>query len=131
MRVNENILISSLTTMRLGGPTRYVLEAEHPSEVSDAFGFAKQYNLPTFTLGYGANTIGHDEGFKGAIIINRMQGISAETIGKYAFGDANDLAKALEEPYDFKALKEFRSKYIEVDEDCTKALSDFIIDIAK
>ncbi len=81
MRVNENILISSLTTMRLGGPTRYVLEVEHPSEVSDAFGFAKQYHLPTFVLGYGANTIGHDEGFKGAIIINRMQGITAETIG--------------------------------------------------
>ncbi|MBR3137955.1 UDP-N-acetylmuramate dehydrogenase [Candidatus Saccharibacteria bacterium] len=76
MRVNENILISSLTTMRLGGPARYVLEVEKPEEVADAYGFAEQYNLPTFALGYGANTIGHDEGFNGVIIINRMQGIS-------------------------------------------------------
>ena len=76
MRVNENILISSLTTMRLGGPARYVLEVESPSDVADAYGFAAQFNLPTFVLGYGANTIGHDEGFNGVIIINRMQGIT-------------------------------------------------------
>ena len=76
MRVNENILISSLTTMRLGGPARYVLEIERPEDIPDAFGFAATYNLPTFVLGYGANTIGHDEGFNGVIIINRMRGIA-------------------------------------------------------
>ena len=78
MRVNENILISSLTTMRLGGPARYVLEVETPGEVPDAYGFAATYHLPTFALGYGANTLGHDEGFNGVIIINRMQGIKEE-----------------------------------------------------
>lgn len=77
MKVRENVLISSLTTMRLGGPARYVLEAEKPEDVSDAYGFAKQYNYPTFVLGFGANTIGHDEGFNGVIIINRMKGITA------------------------------------------------------
>ena len=76
MRVNENILISSLTTMRLGGPARYVLEVENPAEVADAYGFAEQFGLRTFILGYGANTLGHDEGFNGAIIINRMRGIT-------------------------------------------------------
>ena len=76
MRVNENILISSLTTMRLGGPARYVLEVTSPQEVADAYGFAEQFRLRTFPLGYGANTLGHDEGFNGAIIINRMQGIT-------------------------------------------------------
>ena len=80
MRVNENILISSLTTMRLGGPARYVLEVESPQDVADAYGFARQYGYPTFVLGYGANAIGHDEGFSGAIIINRMRGISEEPI---------------------------------------------------
>lgn len=76
MRINENILISSLTTMRLGGPARYVLEVETPAEVADAFGFAEQYQLPAFALGYGANTIGHDEGYSGAIVISRMLGIT-------------------------------------------------------
>lgn len=75
MRVNENILISSLTTMRLGGPARYVIEIEKPEEIPDAYGFAHQFNLPIFVLGAGANTIGHDEGFPGVIIINRIRGI--------------------------------------------------------
>lgn len=78
--MRENVLISSLTTMRLGGPARYVLEAEKPEDVSDAYGFAKQYNYPTFVLGFGANTIGHDEGFNGVIIINRMKGITTEQL---------------------------------------------------
>ena len=62
--------------MRLGGVARYVVEVEHPEEIPDAYGFAKQYQLPTFVLGYGANTLGHDEGFNGVIIINRMLGIT-------------------------------------------------------
>lgn len=75
MKINENILISSLTTMRLGGPARYVVEVESYDDVAEAFGFAKQFGLPTFALGYGANTIGRDEGFNGVVVINRMLGI--------------------------------------------------------
>lgn len=77
MRISENILISSLTTMRIGGPAKYVIEVESPEDIPAAYNFARQNNLPTFILGYGANIIGHDEGFNGAIIINRMRGISA------------------------------------------------------
>ena len=76
MRTNENILLSSLTTMRLGGPARYVVEVESPEEVPQAYGFAAANRLPAFALGGGANTIGHDNGFNGVIIINRMRGIS-------------------------------------------------------
>lgn len=76
MKVNENILLSSLTTMRLGGPARYVIEIEQPNDIPDAYGFARQYQLPTFIMGYGANTLGHDEGYNGVIIINRMRGIN-------------------------------------------------------
>lgn len=75
MKINENILISSLTTMRLGGPARYVVEVESYDDVAEAFGFARQFGLPTFALGYGANTIGRDEGFNGVVVINRMLGI--------------------------------------------------------
>ena len=76
MRINENILISSLTTMRLGGPAKYVIEIEKPEDIIEAYNFARQNNLPIYILGYGANTIGHDEGFNGIIIINRMNGIT-------------------------------------------------------
>ena len=66
--------------MRLGGPARYVLEIENPADIPDAYGFAATYHLPTFVLGYGANTLGHDEGFNGVIIINRIKGIKEEKV---------------------------------------------------
>ncbi len=78
MRIHENILISSLTTMRIGGAARYVIEIESPTEIPEACRYVKRLGLPIFVLGEGANTIGRDEGFDGAILINRMRGISDE-----------------------------------------------------
>ena len=78
MKISENILISSLTTMKLGGPARYVIEIETNEDIPKAYNFARSNNLPIFILGYGANTIGHDEGYPGVIIINRMRGITEE-----------------------------------------------------
>lgn len=52
---------------------------------------------------------------------------AAETIGKYTFRDAKDLAAAMDEEYDMEALRAFRRKYIDVDTDnCTGQLADFI-----
>ncbi len=64
--------------MRLGGLARYVLEVETPQEAQSAYNFAATWGLPTFVLGYGANSLGYDQGFPGAIIINRMRGIQEE-----------------------------------------------------
>ena len=66
--------------MRLGGLARYVIEIERPEEVREAYNFARQNNLPVFILGAGANSIGRDEGFNGAILINRIRGIYEEKL---------------------------------------------------
>lgn len=95
MRISENILISSLTTMRLGGPAKYVIEVEQPSEIPEAYSFAAMNGLPTFILGYGANTIGHDEGFNGVIIINRMRGITEESITSAGGASNNSLSEGV------------------------------------
>ena len=80
MKIRENIPISTLTTMRLGGPARYVVEIEKPEEIPEAYNFAKSKNLPTFILGGGANTIGHDEGFDGIIIKSAITGIESRRV---------------------------------------------------
>ena len=76
MTTYENVPISKLTTMRLGGPARYVIEIESPQDITDAYDFVEEFHYRTFILGYGANTIGHDEGFDGVIIKNRILGIT-------------------------------------------------------
>lgn len=75
MKFYENVPISSLTTMRLGGPARCVIDVERPEEVSQAYKFAHDNKLRVFVLGGGANSIGRDEGFSGAIIRNKILGM--------------------------------------------------------
>ncbi|MBR0460427.1 UDP-N-acetylmuramate dehydrogenase [Candidatus Saccharibacteria bacterium] len=72
MKIYENVPISSFTTMKIGGPARYVIKIESEEDVPEAYKFANQHKLPTFVVGLGANTIGHDEGFDGVVLINRI-----------------------------------------------------------
>lgn len=65
--------------MRLGGVARYVLEVERLDEIPKAYVFAEEKGLPTWVMGGGANTIGHDEGFGGVILLNRLRGIEVVT----------------------------------------------------
>lgn len=78
--------LKDLTTMRLGGPAKFVIEIEEPDDIVEAFDFVHEHNLPFFILGGGANTLGHDEGFDGAIIINKMRGVSVAGNTVYAMG---------------------------------------------
>ena len=76
MKIRENVPISTITTMRLGGTAKFLIDIENESDIEPAFNFAKEKNLPVFILGGGANTIGHDEGFPGAIIRSALKGIN-------------------------------------------------------
>ncbi|MBO7657404.1 UDP-N-acetylmuramate dehydrogenase [Candidatus Saccharibacteria bacterium] len=74
MKSYENIFISSLTTMRIGGICRHVLEIETDKDIPEAYGFASAYWYPTYIVSGGANTIGRDEGLDGVILLNRLRG---------------------------------------------------------
>ena len=78
MKILENVLLKNLTTMRLGGPAKYVIGIEKPDEIKKAHGFALEKHLPIFVLGGGANTIARDEGFNGVIIKNTITGIKGQ-----------------------------------------------------
>jgi UDP-N-acetylmuramate dehydrogenase len=75
MKITENIPIAELTTMRLGGRARYVIEVGTPDDVPRAFDFARQHNLPIYVIGGGSNIIGRDDGYDGVIILNRIKSI--------------------------------------------------------
>lgn len=97
MIIHENVPIPSLTTMRLGGAARFVVEIKQLEDIARAYDFAQQRNLSTWIMGGGANTIGQDAGFDGVILLNRIKGIFAEIDGKtveiscYQNNDAKNL----------------------------------------
>lgn len=76
MIIRENVHLSELTTMRLGGPARYLIDIETVDDIPQAFDFASERGLPVFILGGGANTIAHDAGWPGVIIRNNITGIT-------------------------------------------------------
>ena len=78
MKIRENVPLSTLTTMRLGGPARFLIEVESRADIPEAYNFAKSYGLPVSIIGGGANTIAHDEGFPGVLIKNVMTGIFSQ-----------------------------------------------------
>jgi len=76
--MRENVPISTLTTMRLGGPASYVKEILDPRQLRDAYSFAKTNHLKVFVLGSGSNVIGLDDGFSGLILVNKIRGIEIQ-----------------------------------------------------
>lgn len=48
MKITENVAISSLTTMRLGGSARFLVEIFAESEIPEAFKFVREQGLPYY-----------------------------------------------------------------------------------
>ena len=75
MNILENVPLSDLTTMRLGGAADFVIDVETPENCPEALDFTHDHHLPVYFLGSGANTIGLDDGFRGVILRNRIMGL--------------------------------------------------------
>ena len=76
LKIEENVPIRNLVTMRIGGPARFVITVTKKEEIPEAYQFAKERGLPVCVLGGGANTFAKDAGFDGVIILDRIMGIS-------------------------------------------------------
>jgi UDP-N-acetylmuramate dehydrogenase len=75
MLLQENIPLAPLTTLKIGGPARFFVEAKSHAEVEEAFTFARQRDLPLFILGGGSNLVVSDSGWPGLVLKLSMKGI--------------------------------------------------------
>jgi UDP-N-acetylmuramate dehydrogenase len=71
----ENIPLAPLTTIKIGGPARYFVEARSAGEVQEAVAFARSRDLPLFVLGGGSNLVIADAGWPGLVLKVAVQGI--------------------------------------------------------
>lgn len=74
MDLHQNISLKNYTTMRLGGPARFMTQVSTPADVQTVIREAKKQNLAWFVLGGGSNVIARDDGFNGLIILNKIPG---------------------------------------------------------
>ncbi len=74
MYIFENIPLSTLSTMRLGGFTRYMSDVNSRNDIKESFEWAKTKNVPIIMIGQGSNIIWSDEGFDGLVLVNKILG---------------------------------------------------------
>jgi len=75
MLLQENVPLAPLTTFRIGGPARFLIEANSPADVEQAVTFARSRNLPLFVLGGGSNLVIADAGWPGVVLKISIVGI--------------------------------------------------------
>jgi UDP-N-acetylmuramate dehydrogenase len=75
MRIEENKELAPLTTLGVGGPARWFVEAGSESDVVAAVTWAREKNVPLFVLGGGSNLVVADRGFEGLVLHVRLCGV--------------------------------------------------------
>jgi len=76
MLLKENVPLAPLTTMGVGGPARFFVEAMTADEVREALAYAKSHKLAVFVLGGGSNLIVADAGWPGLVLRVAIAGIN-------------------------------------------------------
>jgi UDP-N-acetylmuramate dehydrogenase len=66
--IRENVPLAPYTTLGVGGPARWFVEAWTEDDVVEAVQFARERGLPLFVLGGGSNLLVSDEGFPGLVL---------------------------------------------------------------
>jgi UDP-N-acetylmuramate dehydrogenase len=63
------------TTFRIGGPADFFFSARTPDEMVTALRTATELALPVFLLGGGSNLLVSDDGFRGLVVHNAIEGL--------------------------------------------------------
>ena len=91
----EHAPLGSRTTLGVGGPARYLVEAQSESDLIEALTWANARGVAVRVLGGGSNLVVADAGFEGLVLVVSLRGIALSSEG----GDATLSAKA-GEPWD-------------------------------
>lgn len=81
MQIQTGVPLSNYSTMRLGGPARYVATISSRDEIEQAVAWAEERSLPVFVLGGGSNMVIRDEGYPGLVILNKITGFTDAPAG--------------------------------------------------
>jgi UDP-N-acetylmuramate dehydrogenase len=74
MFVQENVPLGGYSTMRLGGPARYLTEVASKQELAEAVAWADERQLPKIMIGEGSNIIWGDAGYPGLVMVSKITG---------------------------------------------------------
>lgn len=71
----KNHLLAPYTTYKIGGEALWFTELYTYQDVIEALKKCQNQQLPFYVLGKGSNTLFDDRGFKGAVLLNKMESV--------------------------------------------------------
>jgi UDP-N-acetylmuramate dehydrogenase len=80
LKLKEQVPLAPRTTLGVGGPERYFVEAESEADVVEALGFAQSRGLPVRVLGGGSNLVVADAGFDGLVLAMAISGVRFSSV---------------------------------------------------
>jgi len=91
----EGVPLAPLTTLGVGGRSRYFVEAQSEDAVLEAIDWAERHRLAVRVLGGGSNVVISDAGFAGLVVRVAMRGIDTQIVNQRV-----ELSVAAGEPWD-------------------------------
>ena len=79
--LRERVPLAPFTTLGIGGPARWFVEATTAAELRDALAWAAGAGEPVFVLGGGSNLLIADAGFAGLVVRVGLRGVVEEPAG--------------------------------------------------
>lgn len=74
--IQQDVLLKDYSTMRLGGPARFLLEIHSVDDIQPALQWANKESIPVVVVGEGSNIVWQDGGFNGLVLVNKIRGIT-------------------------------------------------------
>ena len=84
MIVREHVPLAPLTTLGVGGPARFFVQAHAEADVREAVRWARDQGLSLFVLGGGSNLLVADAGFNGVVLKIALLGTERVDEGRCA-----------------------------------------------
>jgi UDP-N-acetylmuramate dehydrogenase len=83
VREQTDAPLADLTTLRLGGPARHLVEVADAEETAAAVEAADRAGEPVLVLAGGSNLVLSDDGFAGTVVLLRSQGVRTRRDGDH------------------------------------------------
>src|SRR5215472_7414015 len=80
-RMEENKALAPFTTLGVGGPARWFLEAKAEEEIAEAAAWTRHEGVRLFVLGGGSNLVVADTGFNGLVVQVALRGVAVDEAG--------------------------------------------------
>ncbi|MGE0247506.1 MAG: UDP-N-acetylmuramate dehydrogenase, partial [Pyrinomonadaceae bacterium] len=81
LKLEKDVALAPLTTLKVGGPARFFVRCETEEEVAAAVEYSEIEGIPLLVLGGGSNMLVSDAGFEGLVMQVAIKGISVEDEG--------------------------------------------------